>query len=187
MEHKENVALALRVCLDLGIDRETALRGMWKASPDPGALTIHQIIFFGRRIIFVNGFAANDPESTERIWNLAIERFPDVERRIAILNCRSDRSLRSKQLGEVCARWKAADYYLLIGKGTHFFARSAVSKGIPPKKLLFAEHRSDNDIFETIVELSGKSSLVVGMANIKGQGLSLLRFFRNRSVLREVS
>jgi poly-gamma-glutamate synthase PgsB/CapB len=28
VEHKDNVALALRVCRDLGVDRETALRGM---------------------------------------------------------------------------------------------------------------------------------------------------------------
>ena len=187
VEHKENVALALRVCLDLGIDRETALKGMWRTAPDPGALTIHPIRFFGRSIIFANGFAANDPESTERLWNLAIDRFPDVERRIAIFNCRSDRPLRSEQFGEVCVQWQPADYYLLIGSGTYFFARSAISKGMEPKRLLFAEHQSDNDVFETIIELSGKSCLVMGMGNIKGQGLSLVRFFRNRSILREAS
>ncbi len=187
VEHKENAALALRVCIDLGIDRETALRGMWKTPPDPGALTIHQIRFFGRRIIFINGFAANDPESTEHLWNLAIDRFPDVEKRIAVFNCRSDRPLRSRQLGEASVRWKPADTYLLIGTGTYFFGRSAISNGMDPKKLLFAEHQSDNDLFEMIIELTGRSSLVMGMGNIKGQGLSLARFFRNRSLLREVT
>lgn len=187
VEHKENAALALRVCLDLGLDRDTALRGMWKASPDPGALTIHPIRFFGRQIIFINGFAANDPESTERLWNMAIQRFPGVEKRIAILNCRSDRPLRSQQFGEACAQWSPADHYLLIGSGTYFFARSAIPRGIEAKKLMFAEHQSDNDIFETIVELSGRSCLVMGMGNIKGQGLSLVRFFRNRSILKETS
>jgi hypothetical protein len=34
-----------------------------------------------------------------------------------------------------------------------------------------------------IVELSGRSSVVVGIGNVKGQGLSLTRFFRNRGVL----
>ncbi len=33
VEHKENVALALAVCEDLGINRETALRGMTEAPP----------------------------------------------------------------------------------------------------------------------------------------------------------
>jgi len=187
MEHKENVALALRVCLDLGIDRETALKGMWKALPDPGATTISHIRFFGRHIYFVNGFSANDPESTERLWNMAIERFPEAEKRIFILNCRLDRPNRSQQFGELCVKWKPADHYILIGTGTYFFARSAISNGLPEGKLLFAENQSESDLFETIVELSGKSSLVVGIVNIKGQGLSLARFFRNRSVLKEAS
>jgi poly-gamma-glutamate synthase PgsB/CapB len=185
MEHKENVALSLRVCLDLGIDRETALRGMWKAPADPGATTISHIRFFGRHIYFVNGFSANDPESTERLWNMAIEQFPGVEKRILILNCRLDRPNRSEQFGEFCVKWNPADHYILIGTGTYFFARSAISNGLPEGKLLFAENQSDSDLFETIVELSGKSSLVVGIINIKGQGLSLVRFFRNRSILKE--
>lgn len=185
MEHKENVALALRVCLDLGIDRETALKGMWKALPDPGATTISHIRFFGRHIYFVNGFSANDPESTERLWNMAIDQFPEVEKRILILNCRLDRPNRSEQFGEFCVKWEPADHYILIGTGTYFFARSAISNGLPETKLLFAEDQSDSDLFETIVELTGKSSLIVGIVNIKGQGLSLARFFRNRSILKE--
>ena len=36
VEHAENVALALRVCEDLGVGRVTALLGMCRAQPDPG-------------------------------------------------------------------------------------------------------------------------------------------------------
>ena len=42
VEHPDNVALALRVCQDLGIDRQTALQGMWEAQPDPGVMTVYQ-------------------------------------------------------------------------------------------------------------------------------------------------
>ena len=79
IEHAENVALALRVCEDLGISREVALRGMWKARPDPGVLAAYELQFFGRRIVFVNAFAANDPESTERIIRMVTKRFPDLQ------------------------------------------------------------------------------------------------------------
>lgn len=187
VEHKENVALALRVCLDLGIDRKTALNGMWKAAPDPGVMTVSHIRFFGRRIFFVNGFAANDPESTERIWNMAMEHFPDVDKKLFIVNCRIDRPNRSEQLGTECVKWKHADHYLLIGSGTYFFARAAISNGIPSEKIIFAEKKSDSDIFETVLELTEKSSTVVGIANIKGQGLSLARYFRNRSMVKEAT
>ena len=185
VEHKANVALSLRVCQDLGVNRETALKGMWKTIPDPGATTISHIRFFGRHIYFVNGFSANDPESTRQIWELAINRFPDVKKKIAIFNCREDRPTRSQQFGRICVEWEPADHYLLIGTGTYFFAREAISAGVPTGKILFAENRSDSDLFETIIELAGTSCLVVGMANIKGQGLSLVRFFQNRSILKE--
>jgi len=185
VEHKANVALALRVCQDIGVDRQTALKGMWKTVPDTGATTISHVRFFGRHIYFVNGFSANDPESTRQIWEMAIGRFPEVEKRIAIFNCREDRPARSQQFGRICVEWEPADYYILIGSGTYFFAREADSAGLPMGKVLFAEHRSDSDIFETIIELGGASCLVAGMANIKGQGLSLVRFFRNRATLKE--
>ena len=185
VEHRENVALALRVCADLGIDRQTALKGMWKAPPDPGVMTISHIRFFGRHIYFVNVFAANDPESTEKLWNMALEKFPDTEKRIIIFNCRSDRPHRSAQLGVACSQWQPADSYILMGSGTQFLERAAISKGVPPKKFVSAEHQSDGDIFEVVIEQAGRSAVVVGMGNAKGQGLSLARFFRNRSILKE--
>jgi gamma-polyglutamate synthase len=187
VEHAENLALALRVCADLGVARDVALRGMWKARPDLGVMTVHTLDFFGRRMVFVNGFAANDPESTELIWNMAIARFPDVTKRIAIFNCRADRPDRSRQLGEACVRWAPADSYVLIGSGTYIFARAASDAGMDERKLIFLEDLRIEEIFEQIVELSGPSALVMGMANIGGHGLDLVRHFRNRSELKEVA
>jgi poly-gamma-glutamate synthase PgsB/CapB len=184
VEHAENVALALKVCQSLGVERRIALQGMWGARPDPGAMTAHEMNFFGREINFVNGFAANDPQSTERIWRLALERYADVEKRIAIFNCRADRPDRSRQLGSVAPSWPAADHYLLIGSGTFIFAKFAVKAGLDPRKLVFAEDHPAEDIFESIVELTGRRSLAMGMANIGGIGLEVVRYFANRSNVR---
>jgi poly-gamma-glutamate synthase PgsB/CapB len=184
VEHAENVALALKVCHDVGVDRRTALRGMWKAAPDPGAMTAHEMDFFGREINFVNGFAANDPQSTERIWRMALERYSKVEKRIAIFNCRADRPDRSRQLGTEAPRGPAADHYLLIGSGTFIFAKYAVKAGLDARKLVFAEEHPAEDIFETVVELSGRRSLAMGMCNIGGVGLDVVRYFANRSSVR---
>ncbi|MBN1341923.1 MAG: poly-gamma-glutamate synthase PgsB [Phycisphaerae bacterium] len=187
VEHEENVALALKICTDLGVDRQIALRGMWQGQPDPGVMTTHEVDFFGRRIVFVNGFAANDPESTERIWNIALERHPDVQKRVAIFNCRADRPDRSRQLGEACVRWRPADHYVLMGSGTYLFARTATRSGLDSRKLIFAENQRAEDIFEIVVEVAGRSCLAMGMANIAGQGLDLVRFFSNRSTIKEAS
>ena len=147
----------------------------------PGAMTEAELDFFGRKIFFVNGFAANDPESTERIWRMALERHPDVSKRIAVFNCRADRPDRSRQLAEVISTWPLADHYLLIGSGTYIFAKFATESGIDPLKISFGEALRVDEIFEMIVELSGPSSLVMGMANIGGPGLTVTRYFNNRS------
>ncbi len=183
LEHAENVALALRVCAEFGIDRTTALSGMWSATPDPGALTAVEVEFFGRRLTFVNAFAANDPESTGRIWNMTYERYPGREKRIAVVNCRADRPDRSRQLGEACMSWAAADHYVLIGTGTYLFAKSAFKEGLDPSRVVYAEERRIEEIFEQILELSGESALIIGIANIGGPGLDLVRYFKNRSVI----
>ncbi len=184
VEHAENVALALRVCEDLKVSRATALRGMWEAKPDPGAMTAHEMDFFGREIVFVNGFAANDPESTERIWRMAVERYPHVEKRIAVFNCRIDRPDRSDQLGKAMVAWPQADRYVLIGSGTYIFARAATRAGLDPLKLAFAEDRRVDEVFEMVVGMSGKSALVMGMANIGGIGLDVVQYFANRSAMK---
>jgi poly-gamma-glutamate synthase PgsB/CapB len=180
LEHKENVALALRVCTALGVEREVALRGMWSAAPDPGVLTIHELDFFGRRILFANGLAANDPESTRQIWETVLRLVPGVARRIALFNCRVDRPDRSRQLGEACVEWPAADHYVLMGTGTYMFARAATWRGLDVRKLVIAENRAADEIFETLIERSGDSALIMGMGNVHGGGEELARLFRNR-------
>ena len=83
VEHKENVALVLKVCSSLDVPRDVALRGMWNAKQDPGAMSECIVDFFGRKILFINGFAANDPESSSLIWKMAIENHPEFTRRLA--------------------------------------------------------------------------------------------------------
>lgn len=186
-EHAENVALALKVCEDIGVPREKALKGMIQVVPDPGAMIDLEVHFFGRRFYFVNGFAANDAESTERIWKMSLEKFKNVERRIAIFNCRADRPERSLQLGRACVGWPQADAVVLMGSGTYLFARAAAKAGMDLSKLIFADDENVEKIFEKLVEISGPSALIVGMGNIGGPGLEMVRFFKNRAVIQKAA
>jgi poly-gamma-glutamate synthase PgsB/CapB len=181
VEHKQNVALALAVARELGVPREVALRGMVAAAPDVGALREYELDFFGRRIVVVNGFAANDPVSTEQIWNLTLDAHPEVERRIMVVNCRFDRPDRSRQLGEAVPRWRPADRYLLVGSGTYVFARTAVAAGLHSALLKPLEGMDRAGVFEEIVGACGRNTLVMGVGNIGGIGLELVRHFRNRA------
>jgi gamma-polyglutamate synthase len=183
-EHADNVALALRVCADLGVEREVALRGMQHTVPDPGALRDYVLDFHGRRIVFVNGFAANDRVSSEQLWNLARARHPELATRIILFNCRADRPERSRELGEALPAWPRADRVIVVGSGTYLFSRAATRAGLDAAKMEVAEDQPDEEIFERVVSQAGDSALVMGMGNIGGQGLSLVRYFANRTAPR---
>ncbi|MEO0324649.1 MAG: poly-gamma-glutamate synthase PgsB [Myxococcota bacterium] len=180
IEHRENVAVALALCEALDVPRQTALEGMWAATPDPGALTFDQVDFFGRRIVFANAFAANDPESSERIWNLCLARFPSFAP-IALFNCRPDRADRSRQLGQALPRWHEPQHVIAAGLGTGFFARAAVAAGYDASALTRVERTDPREVFERVIEHCGDATLVVGLGNIGGLGLELVRLFRNRA------
>jgi poly-gamma-glutamate synthase PgsB/CapB len=185
VEHKENVALALAVARSLDIPRDVALEGMLRAQPDVGALREYELEFFGRNVVFANGFAANDPISTEHIWNLTLARHPQARTRIMVLNCRLDRPDRSQQLGEALPRWAPAHHYLLMGTGIHALARTAVAAGLRPALLTPLEGESPPAVFEAIMGACSSSSLVMGAGNIAGSGLELLKLFQNRARLPE--
>jgi len=182
VEHRENVALALKVIESLGKPREACLEGMWRAEPDPGALFEYELDFFGRQVVFANGFAANDPQSTETIWNILRAKHPELERVIAVFNLRADRPSRTVQLARDTTFWRSADRVVLMGSGAYQFARAAAKAGHEGAFVFVDDQRTD-EIFETIMGLCGRSTLVVGMANIYGQGIALVRYFRNRARL----
>ena len=182
LEHQDNVELALAVCEEIGVDNETALRGMWRAKPDPGAMTETRVEFFGRHVIFVNGFAANDPISTRYIWEQSLRRHRELKRRIAVFNCRSDRADRSEQLAASYAGWTQADEVVLLGTGQYIFARAAVRSGLDPTRLVFVDRDHPADIFEILLGLSESSALVMGLGNIAGPGLALAEYFANRGM-----
>lgn len=180
-EHRENIALALRVCEALDVPRDVAIEGMVALAPEAGATRIARLEFFGREILFVNAFAANDPASTGLIWERMVARHADGRRKVAIINCRIDRPDRSRQLAESAATWTPADAYVVIGSATMLFVRRAVAEGIPAHSITMLEGAGTDEVFEVVLDVCGDRALVVGMCNIHGGGYELARFFQNRS------
>ncbi len=90
--------LHLAVSEHLGIDRKVALKGMYKAIPDAGALKLSRVNVFQKKINFFNAFAANDPQSTLMIWKKIKEEIGLRGVKIILLNTRQDRLDRAKQL-----------------------------------------------------------------------------------------
>ncbi|MFG0288498.1 MAG: poly-gamma-glutamate synthase PgsB [Rhodopirellula sp. JB044] len=152
LEHAENVALSLAVCEKMGVDREVALRGMWEATPDPGAMRVHQQNVYGDSWHFVNAFAANDPESTTRIWDAAYDYFPGVNRRVLVMNCRVDRIDRSVTMADACVHWQKYDRVVIIGSGTDVFLRRLLKGGIDQNRILCLGNATGDEVVSMLLE-----------------------------------
>ena len=199
LEHAENVALALRVCHSIGVNRNEALRGMWSATPDPGAMKVHTTNVATGRVPnatandletgtsiwhFVNGFAANDPESTEQLWETAYHRFPTATRRVMVMNCRIDRPDRSETMGTAAGNWSAPDQIIVTGSGTEYFVKAAIKSGIAPAHISCVGQASASVIAETIASdenLCESDVMVMGIGNVKDAGFALDGFFEQHA------
>jgi poly-gamma-glutamate synthase PgsB/CapB len=174
VEHKENAALALAVCTALGVERRTALAGMHRALPDPGAMRIFALTQAGKQLELVNTLAANDPDSIARLWQMTRDRRPE---RIVLVNCRSDRHDRSRQLAELCARHFSADYFVATGGMTSVFVRAALGHGLPAAKVVnMGDNWPPARVLAGIWKLVREDALVFATGNIVGYGGMLIDF-----------
>jgi poly-gamma-glutamate synthase PgsB/CapB len=183
IEHRDNVATALAVCVRLGVNRETALAAMQQATPDPGALRRFTIRFFEKELDFVNAFAANDPESTLAIWDrLGLERNPELPV-TALLHLRRDRGQRGEQFARLVAGPLVADHVVLVGEATDLVEKMVLGHGLPHERLVNLGSASAAEVFETAFQLTPKRSVVVGIGNIVGRGEEIVDYFENRRVV----
>ncbi|MCE5305092.1 poly-gamma-glutamate synthase PgsB, partial [bacterium] len=181
IEHTENVQLALAVCAETGVPREIALRGMQKATPDPGALKKYRIQDAGKTIIFYNVFAANDPQSTVGIIKMVTGNLKDVEK-IIILNSRADRIFRSQQLVDAV---KALDfsYLLLTGEIPDKIESFCLQAGIPKEKIIPLGEPLPEVIYQKVLELTRQESHILGIGNIAGRikyGAQIVAHFKHK-------
>lgn len=183
IEHADNVALALAVCSHLGVSRQTALRGMYLAPADPGALQRYDFVSGDKHVTFVNAFAANDPDSTLIIWRrLGLGAAIEGTARIVLANCRDDRLQRSGQIAELVATRLDADHVVLTGLGTELVAFQAAQQGLARERLSDLGGMDAEHVFERVLDLVHERAVVVGIGNIVGLGQEIVLHFRNRAV-----
>jgi poly-gamma-glutamate synthase PgsB/CapB len=174
VEHKENVALALDVCERLGVDRTVALAGMKRSRPDPGALRVLLLRHEGREVEFVNALAANDPDSIGMIWQLVKDRD---RQRIVLVNCRTDRQDRSRQMAELVSGF-GAQRYVATGGTTRVFLRRAAELGIPKDRLKdLGENLGPAVVYKGLFGLVRTEALVFACGNTVGYGEELVGYF----------
>jgi poly-gamma-glutamate synthase PgsB/CapB len=171
---KENVAIALTVAELLGVDRETALKGMYDAPPDPGVLSVERYLTpEDKKLRFANVFAANDPESTLMNINQLLDLGAIHRPLNVVINCRPDRVERNGQMGEIIPDLDP-EHVFVIGHP----AKSAID-AIPAEFRsravdLGGDRRDPEEFMARMLEMLGPDSSMVAIGNIHGQGEILL-------------
>ncbi len=180
IEHKENVALALRVCKECGVEKKSALNNMYKAKSDIGATEIFQTKYNNKDIFFAHSFAANDPDSTKFLINYVKKLHPHIESIAIVLNTRVDRMFRSKQLVKMISDIKH-DELFLIGQQTNTI-KSYARKHSLPVKITDLGWTDGDTLLENVTKISAKEILLFGIGNIGGNGGIIVDYFRERNL-----
>ncbi len=165
IEHPENISLALKVCEELGVSKNKALKEMLKVEPDPGALLIWNI---KNKNQFVSAFAANDPDSTFKVWSLIKNKFNNNI--CVFLNTRDDRRYRTKQLIDLVANKIKPDLLVIRVDNLDIDIPSINVKVFPMKT-------TQNDIIDYIVNLENHT--ILGIGNMVGWGEVFLKQLEN--------
>lgn len=174
IDFMENVAVALKVCECLGVEREIALKRMKKYKKDSGVLK--EIKFLnsqGKKISFINLLAANDPDSSEKI----IKSFESEElwsrKKYLMVNNRRDRLSRLEQFVSFVEKHeKNFEKVFISGESINIFY----------KKL----HKNQNKI-EVLKDIEqfdvlSENSVIFAVGNICGKGKNLLKEIESRGI-----
>ena len=172
LEHPENISLALKVCEEIGVDKAKALEGMLNTIPDPGALLIWNL---KNNNNFVSAFAANDPDSTFKVWNLIKNKFNNEV--CFFLNTRDDRRYRTLQLIDLVMKKVNPKLFVIRGDNIN----SYIKKNNKDIKLeIFPMSSSQAEVINYIVDL--QNFTVIGIGNMVGWGELFLKQLKEHKV-----
>ncbi|HWR12262.1 MAG TPA: poly-gamma-glutamate synthase PgsB [Rectinemataceae bacterium] len=170
----ENLAIALQVASELGIDREKAIEGMIKAEPDVGVLRLFKVESPAYSMVFINGFAANDVRSTEMVWAEASRRLPDVLPLILLYNNRADREYRVPEFLRLPRRIGNVRLIVAMGEHPEKVARSFRKLGLDA--LTCGPGTDFAVLFASLAERLGGAFLLFGVGNIHGMGETMVTY-----------
>lgn len=178
VEHPDNVALALAVCEYIGVPKPAALEAMYQTFPDPGVLRLATQRNGNKEIVWINAMAANDPDSTVKIWNILGPKYIQDRDVIVLVNTRKDRIHRSLQLAEMIACCVPAKYYMIIGSSANVVYLKAMDLGVPKEFLIALGETDFNIVVNELWRLASSKTTVFAVGNIAKEGLELTSYFQ---------
>ncbi|TXC76115.1 poly-gamma-glutamate synthase PgsB [Luteibaculum oceani] len=181
LEHASNVALALDICEDLGVDKTVALEAMKKSVPDEGVLRKYEIDVSQKKIVYYNGLAANDIESSIMIWK-NISSIEDFDAGYLLLNGRKDRKDRTISLLSGFSS-VALDGLIICGDNVELSRSIALKHGFLEDKVHVISSYDPEVRFNQIMEFIASNSMIFSVGNMGAGGAEMSEYFAQKRTL----
>lgn len=175
IEFSENYDLVFKIADYLNINEQAISNGIRKAKYDIGQPKIwtYKTEEINKTIYFVNGFAANDPDSTFQMISKIKPLLPRIENQFVGLLClRTDRGDRTVQWIEALNNGAANFFEKVFVQGVH--AR-IVKRKIKWIDLLGSS--SPPKMINTIVSQIEDQTVIFGFGNIGGIGKKMIEYW----------
>ena len=174
----ENTDLIYTASKQFGIDDETICKGIENVRLDKGKLELFKITLAAKEVFFVNTFAANDPDSTQRMIKKTINsmdlKSPSI---LGLLSLRSDRAERSQQWLDYL-RWSETSIFnrvFIAGTYARLMSRKITGSVI-------IRDSDPNHITNEIISNCKNGSIVFGIGNYHGLGGILVDYWSNSGI-----
>ncbi len=174
-EFSSNLDLVYAVGKHLHISEKNMFNGILKVNSDIGKLKIwqHRSREKSKIVYFVNGFAANDPQSTFEAITKLKEILPfSGASLIGLLNLRSDRGDRTLQWIKILSNQEIKYFSRIFVTGSH---AKIVKRKV--EEITVLKNRSPEKITETIIADVSDGSVIFGFGNMGGTGLELVKYW----------
>jgi poly-gamma-glutamate synthase PgsB/CapB len=175
LNFRENVAIALEVARLLGIPDEVALRGMLKARPDPGLMTIRRTKVEDTEFTFINAMGVNDKDSTTVVFRELEKRgYFEGKALVGLFHARGDRISRTTDFGCVMAKEMAFERIVVVGQMTNLFVIEAGKAGYGLDLIDDLGNVAGKKVVKRFVEIArenmarGRETVFFGCGNMVG-------------------
>ncbi len=170
-EFADNLDLVCAVAIELGMSDEVIEAELASTAGYPGAFSVREIRSgeSGKTVYFVDAFAANDPVSTERVFQRVASAFKATSQEFVGLLClRPDRGDRTRQWIDAIRSGRPGRFRRVYVAGGHAMAAARSLESAQ-----FVGRRSAERITASIVTEVEDNTVVFGFGNFVGLGQRL--------------
>lgn len=193
----DNILLVYALCRHLNIRQTSIIKGLQNVKHDIGEFKVWRCKpgQANREYFFVNGFAANDPESTFEIMAKINKVFPFAAGKlVGVLSLRADRADRTLQWIEALKGGGIEHFKWLFVIGGH---AGAVARRLKSDRVIILRGKKANEVMAEIMRVTafpvafvhervqgddersvGDGYVIFGFGNIRGIGAQLIDHWR---------